>query len=46
MVHMDRTLALHYTTTMRDDHYAVLPTNGPALPRPFTPDADDSTDRG
>jgi hypothetical protein len=26
---MDRMLALHYMTTMRDDHCAALPANGP-----------------
>jgi predicted transposase YbfD/YdcC len=29
MIHMDRMLALHYMTTMRDDHCAALPANGP-----------------
>lgn len=35
IVHMDRMLALHYMTTLRDDRCAALPANGPGLsPRP------------
>jgi predicted transposase YbfD/YdcC len=34
LVHMDRMLALHYMTTMRDDRCAALPANGPAGPCP------------
>lgn len=35
MVHMDRTLALHYMTTMRNDRCAVLPANGPVPEGPI-----------
>ena len=36
MVHMDRMLAFHYMATMRDDHCAALPANGPAPAAPVT----------
>jgi predicted transposase YbfD/YdcC len=37
LVHMDRMLALHYMTTMRDDRCAALPANGPGAGLPAAP---------
>jgi predicted transposase YbfD/YdcC len=38
LVHMDRMLAFHYMTTVRNDHCAALPANGPGFQYPTPPE--------